>query len=74
MIDGLINRLFDSLTEKRTLLRQILSVFFPSFCNPDIDKNCRLFEEAVIYTMKGIAEASIPDRYTMMTSMSSFFL
>ena len=66
--------LFDSSSEKRSYLRQILSVFFPSFCNPEIDRNCLLLEETVIYTMKGIAEASIPDRYSMLVPMSLFFL
>lgn len=31
-------------------------------------------EEAAIYTIKGIAEASIPDRYGMITQLGRFFL
>ena len=69
-----ITRLFDSATEKNTLLRQTLAVFFPSFCSPEIDKNCIFLEEAAIYTIKGIAEACIPDRYGMVTQLGRFFL
>ena len=69
-----IHSLFDSSTEKKFFLRQVLSVFFPSFCNPEINKNCRLIQEAVIYTLKGIAEASIPDRYLSLSHMNSFYL
>lgn len=66
--------LFDSSTEKRTFLRQVLAVFFPSYCNPEIDRNCLFFEEGVIYTVKGIAEAGIPDRYSMISQISKYFL
>lgn len=69
-----IGRLFDSATEKNTLLRQTLAIFFPSFCSPEIDKNCIFLEEAAIYTVKGIAEASIPDRYGMVAQLGGFFL
>ena len=70
----LTHSLFDSATEKKTILRQTLAVFFPSYCNPEIDKNCVFLEEAAIYTIKGIAEDSIPDRYGMITQLGRFFL
>ena len=66
-------RLFDSATH-RYKLHQILSVFFPSFCNPEIDRNCLFLEEAVIFTLKGIAEAGIPDRYPMISKIGQFFI
>ena len=56
------------------MLRQTLAIFFPSFCSPEIDKNCIFLEEAAIYTVKGIAEASIPDRYGMVAQLGRFFL
>ena len=69
-----MSRLFDSSTQQRSRVRQILSVFFPSFCSPEIDKNCLFLEEAVIFTIKGIMEASIPDRFPMISQIGHFFL
>ncbi|KAM7458890.1 hypothetical protein BLSTO_00355 [Blastocystis sp. subtype 1] len=74
ILSSLLLLLFDSATEKNTLLRQTLAIFFPSFCSPEIDKNCIFLEEAAIYTVKGIAEASIPDRYGMVAQLGRFFL
>ena len=71
---GVICSLFDSSTAKRPRLRQILSVFFPSYCNPEMDKNCLFLSEALIYTIKGIEEASIADRFAMVAEMSRYFL
>lgn len=70
---AMTSRLFDSATH-RFKLHQILSVFFPSFCNPEIDRNCLFLEEAVIFTLKGIAEAGIPDRYSMISKIGQFFI
>lgn len=69
----IIFRLFDSATH-RFKLHQILSVFFPSFCSPEIDRNCLFLEEAVVFTLKGIAEAGIPDRYSMISKIGQFFI
>ena len=71
---GVISSLFDSSTAKRPRLRQILSVFFPSYCNPEQDKNCLFLSEAVIYTIKGVGEAAISDRFPMVAAMSRYFL
>ena len=71
---GVISSLFDSSTAKRPRLRQILSVFFPSYCNPEQDKNCLFSGEAVIYTIKGVGEAAISDRFPMVAAMSRYFL
>ena len=71
---GVISSLFDSSTAKRPRLRQILSVFFPSYCNPEQDKNCVFLSEAVIYTIKGVGEAAISDRFPMVAAMSRYFL
>lgn len=71
---GVISSLFDSSTAKRPHLRQILSVFFPSYCNPEQDKNCLFLSEAVIYTIKGVGEAAISDRFPMVAAMSRYFL
>lgn len=71
---GVISSLFDSSTAKRPRLRQILSVFFPSYCNPEMDKNCLFLSEALIYTIKGVEEAAIADRFPMVAEMSRYFL
>ena len=49
-------------------------MFFPSFCSPEIDRNCLFLEEAVVFTLKGIAEAGIPDRYSMISKIGQFFI
>jgi len=51
-----------------------LAVFFPSYCNPEIDRNCVLLEEAAIYTIKGIEEAGIPDRFGMISQIGKYFM